>query len=119
MLYLFETEIPENKSVFSGIRKIYGIGAYYANIICKKSGFSLNLKCRDLSKKQINTLIQVIESLELDLSSDLKRKKSIFLNKLISIKSFRGLRRIQGLPVRGQRTRSNARSAKKLRTTRL
>lgn len=118
MLYIFETEISENKSVFSGIRKIYGLGAYYANLICKKAGFSLNFKCRDLSKKQIGNLIQVVESLELDLSSDLKRKKIVFLNKLVSIKSFRGLRRIQGLPVRGQRTRSNARSAKKLRSVR-
>lgn len=115
MIYLFESKIPENKSVVIALTSVYGIGKSNSILICKKLGFSKNLKIKDLSKDQINQLLKVIESLNLELASDLKKIKLLQLKKLISIKSYRGLRRAQGLPVRGQRTHTNARNSKKTR----
>jgi small subunit ribosomal protein S13 len=58
-------------------------------------------------------MLQLVESLNLSLNNELKKLKSITLKKLVNIKSYRGLRRVRGLPVRGQRTHTNAKSAKK------
>ena len=114
-MIIFETNIPQTKTFYAGIRLIFGIGKSRADLICKKLGFSKNLKCQDLSKKQIENVVKVIKSLNFELGNDLKRRKNFFLNKLLSIKSSRGLRLNKGLPVRGQRTHSNASTAKKLR----
>jgi cytochrome c oxidase subunit 3 len=113
MIYLFESEISENKPIFISLTQIYGIGYSTAVFICKKLGFSKNLKTKDLSQEQIVRLVKTIEILKLNIASDLKKSNLIGLKNLISIKSYRGLRRNQGLPVRGQRTHTNARTAKK------
>lgn len=113
MLYLLETNLPENKSVFFALTHVYGIGKSTASHICKKLGFSMNLKIKDLTQEQISEIIQVIELSNLTLNNELKKLKSITLKNLISIKSYRGLRRVRGLPVRGQRTHTNAKSARK------
>ena len=62
-------------------------------------------------------MLQLVESLNLSLNNELKKLKSITLKKLVSIKSYRGLRRVRGLPVRGQRTRTNARSRRGAKKT--
>jgi len=116
MVYLFESKVPESKSVFFALRYVYGIGKGNSLIICKKLGFALNLKIKDLSKEQVNKLLKTVESLNLELASDLKKLKLLTVKNLISIKSYRGLRRTQGLPVRGQRTHTNARTSKKIRS---
>jgi small subunit ribosomal protein S13 len=113
MLYLLETNLPENKSVFFALTKIYGIGKNTAFFICKKLGFSVNLKIKDLTQEQIMEIVQLVDSLDLLLNNELKKFKSLTLKNLISIKSYRGLRRVRGLPVRGQRTHTNAKSARK------
>jgi len=115
MIYLFEAKIPENKSMFFALQHIYGINKTSSLVICKKLGFSKNLKLKDLSKEQINKLIKIIESLSLKLASDLKKTKLLINKKLISIKSYKGLRKNQGLPIRGQRTHTNARTSRKIR----
>lgn len=115
MIYLLETKLPENKSVYFSLTSIYGIGKSTSFFICKKLGFSLNLKTKDLSEEQIIDIIKLIDYLKLVINNDLKKMKSLKLKKLISIKSYRGLRLINGLPVRGQRTHTNAKSAKKNR----
>jgi small subunit ribosomal protein S13 len=89
MIYIFETEILNSKSVQFSLKKIYGLNTFQINSICKKLGFSANLKTSKLATDQIFTL-----------------------KKLVEIKSYSGLRRIKGLPVRGQRTHTNARTAK-------
>ncbi len=114
-MYLFESELSENKSIFLALRSIYGIGSYNAYLICKKSGFSTNLKVKDLTKEQINKLIKTVEHCEIQLASDLKKSRALIYKKLISIKSYRGLRKYQGLPIRGQRTHTNARTSRKHR----
>lgn len=113
MLYLLETNLPDQNPVFFALTKVHGIGRSTAFFICKKLGFSINLKIKNLNQEQIAELLQLIDSSELLLNNELKKLKSITLKKLISIKSYRGLRRVRGLPVRGQRTHTNAKSAKK------
>jgi small subunit ribosomal protein S13 len=113
MVYLFESNIPENKSVYFGLTYIYGIGKSRSFLICKNLGFSLNLKIKHLSKDQLNNINKNIDLLNLELASNLKKIKLLNAKKLISIKSYRGLRRYQGLPVRGQRTHTNAKTSRK------
>lgn len=112
MIYLFESEIHENKSIFFSLNYIYGLGKYTSFLVCKKLGFSKNLKIKSLSKEQINKLIKVIASSNLLLATELKKSNLLTAKKLVSIKSYRGLRKNQGLPVRGQRTHTNARTAR-------
>jgi len=113
MIYLLETNLPNHKSVFFALANVYGIGKNTAFFICKKLGFSINLKVKNLSQEQIIEILQLIDSLNLLLNNELKKFKSLTLKNLITIKSYRGLRRVRGLPVRGQRTHTNAKSAKK------
>jgi small subunit ribosomal protein S13 len=75
----------------------------------------MNLKVKDLTQEQTVGILQVVESLNLTLNNELKKFKSLSLKKLVAIKSYRGLRRVRGLPVRGQRTHTNAKSARKNR----
>jgi small subunit ribosomal protein S13 len=113
MIYIFESELSENKFVYIALTKIYGIGKEKSLLICKNLGFSQNIKIKDLSKEQVNKIFKISESLNLILGSDLKKNKLIISKNLISIKTYRGLRRYQGLPVRGQRTHTNGKSAKR------
>ena len=115
MLYLLETNLPENKSVLFALTNIYGIGKSTASLICKKLGFSINLKIKNLTPEQVTEILRIIELLDLTLNNELKKLKSLSLKKLIFIKSYRGLRRVRGLPVRGQRTHTNAKSSRKNR----
>ena len=112
MIYLFEAKIPENKSIFFGLTHIYGISKSKSFLICKKLGFTLNLKVKNLSSGQLSKIVEIIEVMSFLIANDLKR--FILLNKqrLLDIKSYRGLRQKKGFPVRGQRTHTNARVAK-------
>lgn len=113
MLYFLETKISDKKPVLFGLTKIYGISKSSASIICKKLGFLSNLKIKNLTQEQIQDMLIVIESLNLMLNNELKTFKAQILKTLISIKTYKGLRRVRRLPVRGQRTHTNAKSAKK------
>nr|QII42408.1 ribosomal protein S13 [Phaeodactylum tricornutum] len=113
MVYLFGSELPDNKSIFFSLRYAYGIGKGNSSSLCKKLGFSKNLKVRNLSKEHINKLIKIMEVLKIEVAGDLKKSKLFISKTLASIKSYRGLRKNQGLPVRGQRTHTNARTARK------
>lgn len=113
MVYLFDSELPQNKTLSFALINIYGIGKANSFFICKKLGFSRNLIINDLSKEQLSKLIKNIESLNLVVAGDLLKYRLLIAKKLVSIKSYRGLRRYQGLPVRGQRTHTNARTSRK------
>jgi small subunit ribosomal protein S13 len=115
MVYLFESELPENKSIFFALTHVFGIGKPNSIFICKKLGFSKNLKVKNLSKEQIQKLVSTIELSNLTLIGDLKKFKALKIKNLLSIKSYKGLRLKQGLPVRGQRTHTNARTSRKRR----
>ena len=113
MVYLFESELPENKLVFLSLMHVYGLGKSISLLICKRLGFSKNLKVKHLSKEQINKLVKTIENLDKELASDLKKLKILATKKLVNIKSYKGLRKIKGLPIRGQRTHTNAKTSRK------
>jgi small subunit ribosomal protein S13 len=113
MVYLFESELSTNKKLPFALVTIYGVGRANALFICKKLGFSKNLTIKDLSKKQLGKLVKSIEDLSMLVAGDLVKSRLLILKKLISIKSYKGLRRSQGLPVKGQRTHTNAKTARK------
>ena len=113
MVYLFESELPINKSLFFALCYIYGLGKTHTFFICKKLGFSKNLTIQALSKEQVNKLVKHIESLDVLITGDLLKTRLFVAKKLVSIKSYKGLRRYQGLPVRGQRTHTNAKTSRK------
>lgn len=115
MIYLLESKLPENKSILFALRYIFGIGKSRSVLICKKLGFSPNLKVKNLSDGQAAKISRLSESLNFILANDLRRIKLLALQRLVSIKSYRGLRRRKGFPVRGQRTHTNAKTSKHIR----
>ena len=115
MVYLFKSELPKNKLLPFALCNIYGLGKSHAFSICKKLGFSKNLTVQALSKEQIGKLVKHIEFIGLLVAGDLLKVRLLAAKKLVSIKSYRGLRRKKGFPVRGQRTHTNAKTAKKIR----
>lgn len=115
MIYIFETKLYDNKSITFALSSIYGIGVKQSLDICKKLGFVKNLKVKNLSEEQIKNLIKLIETSDLMITGDLKKVKNLLLKTLISIRSYKGLRKIKGLPIRGQRTHTNSRTARKIR----
>jgi small subunit ribosomal protein S13 len=115
MIYIFETEIPNTKTVMFSLQKIYGLGKYQTNTLCNRLGFAKNLKISKLSGDQIIKLVKTIENTDLVITSELKKLQIFTLKTLLATKTYRGLRRIKGLPVRGQRTHTNAKTAKSFR----
>lgn len=113
MIYLLESRLPETKPVFVALKSVYGFGKYRSKVICKKLGFSQNLKVKDLSPRQISKITRLCDSLNFVLASDLKKFNLLNYHKLVAIKSYRGLRKRKGFPVRGQRTHTNAKTSKK------
>jgi len=115
MIYILETKLLENKSVYFSLTKIFGIGRFNSFLICKKLGLSYNCRLSKLTPDQILKLIKFIENLSLLINSNLKKSKIILAKKLVQIKAYKGIRKLRGLPVRGQRTHTNAKTASKFR----
>lgn len=115
MTYLLESKLPENKSIFFALRHVFGIGKSRSVLICKKLGFAPNLKVKNLSNEQVVKISKISESLNFILANDLRRVKLLAVQRLVSIRSYRGLRRKKGFPVRGQRTHTNARTSRRIR----
>lgn len=115
MIYLLETKLLENKSIYFSLTKIFGLGQFQSFLICKKFGLSHNCSLSKLTPDQIIQLIKFIESLSLLINSNLKKSKIILAKKLVEIKAYKGIRKLKGLPVRGQRTHTNAKTASKFR----
>ena len=115
MIYILETEILNKKSVNVSIQTIFGIGKRQSILICKNLGFSSNLTVADLSSEQITQLVLFIENSDLITTSALKKVRTLLLKDLVEMKAYRGLRKIRGLPVRGQRTHTNAKTSRKYR----
>lgn len=115
MIYILETELPENKSIYFSLTKIFGIGKFQSFLICKKIGLAYNSKLSKLTSNQIIKLVKLIENSSLLINSNLRKYKITLINKLIQIKTYKGIRRLHGLPIRGQRTHTNAKTASKIR----
>jgi small subunit ribosomal protein S13 len=115
MLYILETELPENKSIYFSLTKIFGIGTFQSVLICKKIGFSRNCKLSRLTSNQTVKLFKLVETSNLLINSALRKYKIVLIKKLTQIKTYKGIRRLRGLPVRGQRTHTNAKTASRVR----
>jgi small subunit ribosomal protein S13 len=113
MIYFLDTEIPNNKKLRKSLKNVFGLGNKKTDLICKKFGIAKNSKPSDLSNKQLTHLSQNVLNLDLLITNNLKKKKTLDTQNLVNIKSIRGLRKIKGLPVRGQRTHTNSNTSKK------
>jgi small subunit ribosomal protein S13 len=114
---LLGIEIPGNKRLAASLPYIYGLGPATSLRIIEQAHLDPNLKAKDLSPEQLNTLIQTITSSGLLIEGDLRRELQGNLKRLQAINCYRGLRHRRGLPVRGQRTSTNARTRKGPRKT--
>ncbi|CAN5468784.1 30S ribosomal protein S13 [soil metagenome] len=104
-------DLPKDKKVEIGLTYIFGIGRSSALEILEKAGIDASLRIRDLSDADVNKLRQVIEK-EYRVEGALRTEVSMNIKRLMDIGSYRGTRHRRGLPVRGQRTHTNARTKK-------
>nr|YP_009237684.1 ribosomal protein S13 [Trachydiscus minutus]AML60693.1 ribosomal protein S13 [Trachydiscus minutus] len=114
MAYILRTHVKK-KYLFYGLQSVYGIGPFLSQQICKRLGFKMTFLVKDLTDEQLFQISQCVEELGIPLKGELQRQLKQNLDKLLTLKTIRGVRRRQGLPVRGQRTHTNARTPKKLR----
>ena len=104
-------DLPRDKKVEIGLTYIYGIGRASAQQIIEKAGIDASQRVRDLSDADVNKLRQVIEK-EFRVEGALRTEVAMNIKRLMDIGSYRGIRYRRGLPVRGQRTHTNARTKK-------
>jgi small subunit ribosomal protein S13 len=109
-------DLPRNKRIEVALTYIFGIGRSRARSICKETGISLDLKTDQLNDDHIIKIRGVLDKLG-KIEGDLRREVSVNIKRLIDLGCYRGSRHKKGLPVRGQRTRSNARIRKGPRKT--
>lgn len=104
-------DLPRGKAILYALRSIYGIGPKHSSEIVEKAGVDPTIRVKDMSDDQIAGLRNVIDA-DYQVEGDLRREIYSNIRRLIEIGSYRGLRHRRGLPVRGQNTRSNARTRK-------
>lgn len=109
-------DLPKNKRVEIGLTYIYGIGRPSAQKILKEAGIDFNKKVGELTDEEVVTLRKIIDE-KYKVEGDLRREVAMNIKRLMDIGCYRGLRHRRGLPVRGQRTRTNARTRKGPRRT--
>jgi small subunit ribosomal protein S13 len=103
--------IPLNKRVEIGLTYVYGIGRSTSNELLEKTGINPDTYVRDLTEDEVGKLRDVIDN-DLMVEGDLRRERSQNIKRLMEIGCYRGLRHRRGLPVRGQKTKTNARTRK-------
>jgi len=109
-------DIPGRKKLEYSLRYIYGIGPTLAKEVCEKAKLDPAKKADDLTDEEIQRLVGLLQT-DYSIEGDLRRELSANIRRLISIGSYRGRRHRAGLPVRGQRTKTNARTRKGAKRT--
>jgi small subunit ribosomal protein S13 len=109
-------DIPRERRVEAGLLSIYGIGPSTVGQILQRTNVDPNTRVRDLTEDEVNRLREIIDR-ELKVEGDLRREVNLNIKRLMEIGCYRGLRHRRNLPVRGQRTRTNARMRKGPRRT--
>ncbi len=104
-------DLPKNKRIEIALTYIYGIGRPTSQKVLEMAGINKDTKSDDLSEVQINAIRQVIDT-HLKVEGDLRSEVSMSIKRLMDLGCYRGLRHRRGLPVRGQRTHTNARTRK-------
>jgi small subunit ribosomal protein S13 len=102
--------IPDQKHTVIALTSIYGIGKTRSQAICAVSGIAENVKISELSEEQIEKLREQVTKFIVE--GDLRREVTLSIKRLMDLGTYRGLRHRRGLPVRGQRTKTNARTRK-------
>ncbi len=115
MARIIGVEIPDQKKVGVSLRYIYGIGPTTALEVCAKAGVDPQVRAKDLSDEQLSHLTTALQKYKME--GDLRREVQTNIKRLMSINCYRGTRHKKGLPVRGQRTSTNARTRKGVRKT--
>jgi 30S ribosomal protein S13 len=111
MARILGVDLPRNKRVEIALTYIYGIGRPRARMICQQVGIDHSLRTEGLTDEQVASIRGVIES-SFKVEGDLRREIGQFIKRLMDLNCYRGIRHRKGLPVRGQNTRSNARTRK-------
>ena len=102
--------LPAQKHVWVGLQSIYGIGRIRSKKVCESAGVESNTKIRDLSESEVERLRSEVGKFIVE--GDLRREVGMAIKRLMDLGSYRGLRHRRGLPLRGQRTKTNARTRK-------
>ena len=111
MARLAGVDLPVKKRTEIGLTYIYGIGRTRSKSLCHRAGVDPDKKVGDLTEDEVNKIRQILEA-EGAVEGDLRKELSMNIKRLIEMGSYRGLRHRRGLPVRGQRTHTNARTRK-------
>jgi small subunit ribosomal protein S13 len=114
---LLGVEIPGDKRIEASLPYIYGIGPSLAKKVLEQADIDPNIRAKSLSPEQLNRIIQAISANKIVIEGDLRRELQGNLKRLQAINCYRGIRHRRGLPVRGQRTQTNARTRKGPRKT--
>ncbi len=112
MARLAGIDLPKEKRVEIGLTYVYGIGRKTANDILAKAGVNPDTRVKDLTDDDEAKIRDAIEQLGVAVEGDLRREVALNIKRLVEINCFRGTRHRKGLPVRGQRTKTNARTRK-------
>ncbi|HVY71212.1 MAG TPA: 30S ribosomal protein S13 [Verrucomicrobiae bacterium] len=110
-------DIPAEKRIDISLRYIYGIGPVNAKVILEKAGIDPSIRAKALDEQQLSRIVHAIQEGKYVIEGDLRRELGLNLKRLQAIKCYRGVRHLRGLPVRGQRTSTNARTRKGPRKT--
>jgi len=113
MVRILGNNLSNKKKIYVALTCIYGIVIPTSKKILKELNISEDIKVSDLTEGHISSLRDILETEEYKLEGDLKRLISLNIKRLIDINSFRGRRHLKGLPVRGQRTRTNNRTSRR------
>ncbi len=105
-------DIPKEKRIEISLTYLYGVGRSLSNKILKETGIDPNKRAKDLSEEEVSRITNTIQKSGFKVEGDLRREISQNIKRLMEIGSWRGMRHKKGLPVRGQRTRTNARTRK-------
>lgn len=103
-------DIPNDKRVVISLTYIYGIGLTTSKKVLEEAGISEDVRVKDLSEEQLNAIRKTIDAIKVE--GDLRREVQLNIKRLMEIGCYRGMRHRKGLPVRGQRTKTNARTRK-------
>ncbi len=117
MARIIGVEVPDKKRIDIALRYIYGLGPKNSVAILERAKVDRAIRAKDLSEQQISAIVHAIQDGKYVIEGDLRRELGINLKRLTSIKCYRGIRHLRGLPVRGQRTSTNARTRKGPRKT--
>jgi small subunit ribosomal protein S13 len=113
MVRILGNNLPSKKKIYIALTCIYGIGIQTSKKILNDVSIDINSKVSDLTESNISSIREHLEGDNFKLEGDLKRTISLNIKRLIDINSFRGKRHLKGLPVRGQRTRTNNRTSRR------